>query len=164
MPENYFDTASRAREIRKQMLRVAKYIPDEAADEHIDFFPVWQSHVEIESPESAPNSITTEDNRYFKPVDYTVGDRVRWGENIYKCLQSHTSQVDWTPTEAVSLWAKVLTEPGKVLPWEQPSAENAYGIGDRVEHNGKIYESTHPANVWEPGIPGTESVWKEVTE
>ena len=47
-----------------------------------------------------------------------VSDRVRYGERLYRCLQAHQAQAGWTPTAAVSLWAKVLTsETGEALPW-----------------------------------------------
>lgn len=32
---------------------------------------------------------------------------------------------------------------------------------DRVRNNGKTWESTVDDNVWEPGTPGTEALWKE---
>ena len=39
---------------------------------------------------------------------YTVGERIRYNGILYKVLQAHTSQEDWTPDVAVSLFAKVL--------------------------------------------------------
>jgi hypothetical protein len=48
----------------------------------------------------------------------------------------------------------------KWAPWNGIS--NKYQYGDIVEHNnGVLYESIyHGLNVWEPGIPGTEGVWR----
>ncbi|MCQ9367943.1 hypothetical protein NQ036_06755 [Brevibacterium sp. 91QC2O2] len=44
--------------------------------------------------------------------------------------------------------------------WRQPtSAVDAYPAGWRVTHAGTLWESTTPANVWEPGVSG----WREVT-
>lgn len=92
---------------------------------------------------------------------YKVGDRVLYNGILYKCLTEHTSQADWTPEAAPSLWTKVLTDPsGDVLPWEQPESTNPYMTGDRVTHNGKTWQSTLDNNVWEPGVYG----WVEVTE
>ena len=34
--------------------------------------------------------------------------------------------------------------------------------GDKVTHNGMIYESLVDNNVWEPGVTGTELMWQEV--
>lgn len=94
---------------------------------------------------------------------YAVGDRVRYAGNLYRCLTAHTAQAAWTPTDAPSLWAKVLTDPsGAILPWEQPGSTNPYMKGDKVTHNGKTWESLVDNNVWEPGAVGTENLWKEV--
>ena len=89
--------------------------------------------------------------------DYDAGERVRFGGALYKCLQGHTAQADWTPTAAPSLWAKVLTsDTGEPLPWEQPDSTNPYMKGDKVTHGGKTWVSTMDNNVWEPGVYGWE--------
>lgn len=94
---------------------------------------------------------------------YAVGDRVRYSGELYRCLTAHTAQATWTPTDAPSLWAKVLTDPsGAILPWVQPDSTNPYAKGDKVTHNDKTWESLVDNNVWEPGVTGTESLWKEV--
>ncbi|CCZ26941.1 carbohydrate binding domain protein [[Ruminococcus] torques CAG:61] len=96
-------------------------------------------------------------------VAYKTGKYLRYNNILYKVLQNHTSQADWTPDTASSLYAKVLTDPdGKVLPWEQPNSTNPYKKGDRVTHKGKTWESLVDSNVWEPGAVGSESLWKEV--
>lgn len=92
---------------------------------------------------------------------YAVGDRVQYAGALYKCLQAHTSQATWTPTDAPSLWAKVLIPtPGMIPEWEQPGSTNPYSKGDKVKHNGKTWTSDIDGNVWEPGVYG----WTEVTE
>ena len=71
---------------------------------------------------------------------------------LYRVLQSHRSQSDWTPDLAPSLFAPVLTSPtGEPLEWVQPDSTNPYMKGDRVIFQGKIYESTIDNNVWSPG-------------
>lgn len=40
-------------------------------------------------------------------TDYTVDQRVNWNGTLYKCLQAHTSQPDWTPDAAPSLWMQI---------------------------------------------------------
>ena len=90
---------------------------------------------------------------------YAVGDRVRYAGNLYRCLTAHTAQAAWTPTDAHSLWAKVLTDPsGEILPWVQPDSTNPYAKGDKVTHNGKTWVSDVDNNVWEPGVYG----WVEI--
>lgn len=97
-------------------------------------------------------------------ISYSENDRVRYNDILYRCLQSHTSQSTWTPTDAPSLWAKCLINPDSptIPEWEQPDSTNPYSKGDKVTHNGKTWESLIDGNVWEPGVTGTESLWKEV--
>ena len=88
---------------------------------------------------------------------YDAGERVRFDGTLYKCLQPHAAQPDWTPTAAPSLWAKVLTsDTGEPLPWEQPESTNPYMQGDKVTHGGKTWVSAIDNNIWEPGVYGWE--------
>ena len=90
---------------------------------------------------------------------YVSGDRVRYESVLYKCLQSHTAQSDWTPAAAPSLWARVLIPDETVIPeWVQPDSANGYSKGDRVSHNAKRWESLIDSNVWEPGVYGWEEI------
>ena len=92
-----------------------------------------------------------------KDTPYTTGDRVRYADTLYRCLQDHTSQSTWTPTDAPSLWARVLIPGSEVIPeWIQPDSTNPYMRGDKVTHNGKTWKSVVDNNVWEPGVYGWE--------
>lgn len=92
---------------------------------------------------------------------YQKDERVLYNDILYNALTDHTSQADWTPDAAPSLFAKVLIPDKNVIPeWEQPESTNPYGKGDKVTHNGKTWQSTIDSNVWEPGVYG----WKEITE
>lgn len=95
------------------------------------------------------------------PVAYTVGQLRRHDGKLYKCVQAHTSQADWTPDTAVSLWS-VAADPAEEWPaWSQPvGAHDAYAKDDKVNHNGKHWTSSVDSNVWEPGVYG----WTEYTE
>ena len=94
-------------------------------------------------------------------VQYTAGQRVQDDGILYTVLQAHTSQPDWKPTAAPSLFAKVLIPDPTVVPeWEQPDSTNPYMKGDKVKHNGKTWVSDIDGNVWEPGVYG----WTEVAE
>lgn len=87
---------------------------------------------------------------------YVVGDRVLYNGVLYKCLIAHEAQPTWTPADSPSLWALVHRE---IEDWVQPlTSEDAYHIGDKVRHNGSIWESFLDNNVWEPGIYGWEEV------
>ena len=88
-------------------------------------------------------------------VNYVTGQRVLHGGVLYKALQDHTSQDDWTPDAAPSLFAKVLIQDAETIPeWEQPDSTNPYSKGDKVTHNGKTWTSDLDNNVWEPGVYG----------
>lgn len=55
---------------------------------------------------------------------------------------------------------------GQHRPWVQPTgAHDAYPRGAVVAHGGKVWESRHPANVWEPGGTGVPAgLWADVTK
>ena len=97
---------------------------------------------------------------------YKVKEVFRYGENsvgdaqLYQVLQDHTSTEEWTPDTAVSLYKKIgVTEEG-YPEWVQPlGASDAYNAGDKVSHNGVIYESTVDGNVWSP--EAYPAGWKE---
>lgn len=87
--------------------------------------------------------------------EYAVGYRVNYNGILYKVIQDHTSQDDWTPDTAPSLFAKVLIPDENAIPeWEQPDSTNPYSAGDKVTHNGKTWVSDIDNNVWEPGVYG----------
>lgn len=123
-----------AKVVRAAMDAAAAALTDEQALKAAAIYPAWSA----------------EDT-------YDAGERVRFGGALYKCLQGHTAQADWTPAAAPSLWAKVLTsDTGEPLPWEQPDSTNPYMKGDKVTHGGKTWVSTLDNNVWEPGVYGWE--------
>lgn len=130
---------ARAKALRAQIESNAAVMPDEEAVQFVELFPNW-----------SPNS-----------VSYTADTRVRYNGVLYRVLQDHVSQEEWTPTAAASLFAKVLIPDENVIPeWEQPDSTNPYMAGDTVTHNGKTWTSDVDNNVWEPGVYG----WTEVTE
>lgn len=123
------DILEKAREFRQFIEKMAESLDDETAENHTDVFPKWEV------------------GKYYE-TDY----RVRYEEILYKVLQPHTSQEDWTPDVAVSLYVKVhQQDPGEEWPeWEQPTAENPYMIGDKVTFEGQHYISLIDNNVWSP--------------
>lgn len=98
-------------------------------------------------------------------IAVSAGDRLTYNGALYRCMQEHDTQEAWIPPDSPSLWAKVLIPDPDIIPcWEQPDSTNGYVAGDKVNHNGKMWESLVDGNVWEPGAEGTESLWKELTE
>lgn len=113
-------------------------IDDVTAAEHADLFTPWAV-----------------------PAAYKAGQIRRHNGALYRCLQDHTSQADWTPDSAVSLWVAV-SDPAEEWPaWSQPvGAHDAYSAGAKVSHQGKHWTSSADGNVWEPGVFG----WTEAAE
>ena len=117
---------------------VLPILTDEQAEQVPDAFPLWAAG-----------------------VAYKVGDRIRYTGSLYKCVQAHTSQEGWEPPVATSLWS-AIGEPGEIPEWVQPTgSHDAYSKDDLVRHSNKIWRSLVDANVWEPGAPGTETLWAE---
>lgn len=83
---------------------------------------------------------------------YAAGERVQYGGKLYKVLQGHTSQSDWEPSAAASLFSEILAGQNgtKVGEWKQPDSTNPYSKGDKVIHNGYYWTSLVDNNVWEP--------------
>ena len=126
-----------ALKLRELIIKASASLPDTDALDAVELFPHWSGN----------------------GTEYHIGDRVRYDGILYKCLIAHTAQSDWIPKDAVSLWARVLIPDPEVIPeWEQPDSTNPYMKGDKVRHNGKIWQSDIDNNVWEPSVYG----WSEV--
>lgn len=80
---------------------------------------------------------------------YIVGERIQYGDKLYKCVQAHTSQDDWTPDVTPALWVIVSVEewPEFIHP---TGAHDVYNKGDKVTYNGKHYISLIDANAYSP--------------
>ena len=123
-------------EIMRQTLGLAtSYLNDEQAETVSTLFEEWQVG-----------------------VSYAAGDRRKYDGLLYRCIQAHTSQADWTPPAVPALWVRTSTE--EWPEWIQPTgAHDAYNKGDKVSHNNKHWICDIDANVYEPGVYGwTEQV------
>lgn len=88
---------------------------------------------------------------------YAVGERITYGVNgvgdpqVYKVAQAHTSAAEWAPDKTPALYTPVGIAQSGYDKWSQPAgAHDAYNIGDVVDYDGRIYESTINGNVWSP--------------
>lgn len=125
-----------AQAIIDALVKVRGAITDEQALEVPALYPTWRSD-----------------------VAYVTGHRVLHNAVLYKVLQDHTSQGDWTPDVSPSLFAEVLIPDANVVPaWTQPDSTNTYAKGDKVTHDGCTWVSDYDNNSWEPGVYG----WTEV--
>lgn len=129
-----------AYKLREMMHKAAVSLDDEDALEAVELFPAWAIG-----------------------KAYATDERIRYGEKLYRCVQAHTSQADWTPDAAPALWTEVA-KPGEIPVWKQPTgAQDAYNKGDRVwypEKNTTVYESLIDANVYSP--EAYPAGWQEV--
>jgi len=120
----------RARQMREQLNNITSKFTDEEALNNKDLYQNWSG-----------NGIQVDVNNVFL-----------YNGELYRVIQSHTTQNDWTPDVAVSLYAKILVG-DEIKEWEQPDSTNAYMIGDKVyfpTKNDSIYESLINNNVWSP--------------
>lgn len=123
-----------------QMTVQSANLPDDQAMEVADLYPDW-----------------------IPMKSYAVDEIVKYGVNadgetqLYKCIQAHTSQKDWTPDTATSLFKAVgFTDDGVAI-WTQPlGASDAYMKGDIVSFENQLWKSTVDNNVWQPGVYGWE--------
>lgn len=131
----------RARQLRIMIEKAAQSLTDEEALDNKELYAFWSG----------------------EGVEYAVGIKVRYKENLYSCIQAHTSQKTWMPSKATSLWAKVLIpDPGVIPVWEQPSSTNPYMSGDKVHYptaEDPVYISIIDNNVWAPDQYGWE-LWE----
>ena len=116
--------------IRQMIEKGSASLPDDDALEAVELFPSWAVG-----------------------IAYSVGERVQYNGKLYKVVQAHTSQADWTPDVVPALFTEVA-KPGEIPVWKQPTgAHDAYNKGDKVYYPTKdddIYESLIDANVWSP--------------
>lgn len=116
--------------IRRMIEKASVSLVDEDALEAVELFPSWKTG-----------------------KAYAINDRIRYEAKLYKCVQAHTSQEDWTPDVTPALWTEVA-KPGEIPVWKQPTgAQDAYNTGDKVHYptiDDPVYESTIDNNVWSP--------------
>jgi len=124
--------------LRKIIEKAATSLSDTDALAAIELYPLWQAG-----------------------VDYTVDERIRYDNVLYRVVQAHTSQNGWEPPMVPALFTPVAL-PGEIPVWVQPTgAQDAYQTGDKVyypDKQGSIYISIVDNNVWQPGVYGWDLV------
>ena len=79
----------------------------------------------------------------------SVGERYWYDGKLYKVVQAHTVQDDWTPDVSTSLFTEVTID--EWPEWKQPTgAQDAYMIGDKITFEGTHYVSLIDNNVYSP--------------
>jgi len=79
----------------------------------------------------------------------TVGERLWYNEKLYKVVQTHSVQSDWTPDVTPALYTEIT-----IVEWPDfvppTGTQDAYMTGDKVTFNGEHYESLIDNNTWSP--------------
>ena len=116
----------RARALRPYIEKAATSLTDEDALQAVELFPQWVTgHT------------------------YVVDERLQYNGVLYRVVQAHTSQADWTPDITPALFVVVSLDewPEFVQP---TGAHDAYNKGDKVTFEGKHYISLIDGNVYSP--------------
>lgn len=127
----------RARQLRPYIEKAAVSLADEDALQAVELFPQWATdHA------------------------YAVDERLQYKNVLYRVVQAHTSQEDWTPDITPALFVVVSLDewPEFVQP---TGAHDAYKKGDKITFEGKHYISLIDANVYSP--TAYPAGWKEQT-
>lgn len=67
-------------------------VDDETALTGKELYPVWAENISV-----------------------SVNDRYQYNDKLYKCVQAHTTQADWTPDVTPALWAVIdVTHAGTI--------------------------------------------------
>lgn len=125
-------TRAKAKQLRQLIEQLAVTLDDETALTGVELFQMWEIG-----------------------RAYAVNDRAQYNGTLYKCVQAHTSQADWTPDATPALWGVVSID--EYPEWVQPTgAHDAYNTGDKVSYNGKHYVCTIDGNAYAPCVYGWE--------
>ena len=103
-------TRAKAKHLRQLIEQLAVTLDDETALTGVELFPAW-----------------------VVGRAYAVDDRVQHDGTLYKCVQAHTSQADWTPDATLALWAGICETHGGTL--TDPIPYN----GNMALESGKYY-------------------------
>lgn len=124
----------RAEQLRRALQMFAASLTDEQALEIATVYPKWESG-----------------KVYNKDELVTYGENAVGDPQLYRVVAYHTSQADWTPDVASSLFTAIGLNSSGYPIWSQPTgAHDAYNKGDVVDYNGTLYKSLVDGNVYSP--------------
>lgn len=117
------------KQLRKALEMFVTTLPDDKAVE----IPSVSKHWKV------GESVQVDDRRYFPPT-----------EKLYKCLQAHTTQADWTPDLTPSLWAVIDVTHAGTIDDPIPAALNmeyTEGLYYLDPEDGKLYRCTRSSGI-----------------
>lgn len=124
----------KAEQMNRALVMFAQTLTDDEAMEIAAIYPEWKT------------------GKTYKADEFvTYGENSVGDPQLYKVVQAHTSQADWTPDTTASLYTPIgLNDEGYPV-WSQPTgAHDAYNTGDIVDYNGTLYKSLIDGNVYSP--------------
>ena len=112
-------TRAKAKQLRQLIEQLAVTLDDETALTGVELFPAW-----------------------VVGRAYAVDDRVQHNGKLYKCIQAHTSQADWTPDAVPALFTVIdVAHTGTQddpIPAER-GMEYVYGLYYLDSEDGNLY-------------------------
>ena len=127
-PELEPDLTAEMEAVKRMFVTQTEELSDEDALEVAALYPTWYSKIGTE---------------------VKVGERLWYDGKLYKVIQAHTTQADWTPDITPALFKEVSLD--EFPEWVQPTgAQDAYNKGDKVTFEGKHYMSLIDGNIWSP--------------
>lgn len=107
------------------------------------------------------------EGRLWQPgLSVAIGDVYAFGAFLWKCVQAHTTQNDWTPDQTPALWHKVeIVAANEMRVW---TAAIEYAVGDVVAYPDatsqkyKCLQAHTALSGWEP--PNVPALWSVTTE
>ena len=133
------DILEQAQAIRNSMTKVTSTLTDEQALEVKELYQLW----EVDTA-------------------YAVDDVRRYNDKLFRCLQAHTSQADWTPDAVPALWVEIAPKGEYREIKDGMLSTEAFALGEIGWYKEKdnLYKSLIAANVYTPDT--YPSGWEKV--
>jgi hypothetical protein len=117
-------------QVKKLLRLTAETLTEEQQVEVVSIFPAWKPNISV-----------------------LLNEKYQYGGLLYKVVQSHNTQLDWTPDIVPALFTRVA--PPEVIPvFVHPTgAHDVYNTGDKVHFptiTDPVYESLIDNNAYSP--------------
>lgn len=117
-------------QVKKLLRLTAETLTEEQQVEVVSIFPAWKPNISV-----------------------LLNEKYQYGGLLYKVVQAHTTQLDWTPDIVPALFVRVA--PPEVIPvFVHPTgASDVYMLGDKVHFptiTDPVYESLIDNNAYSP--------------
>lgn len=129
-PELEPDLAAEMKAVKRMFATQTEELSDEDALEVAALFPTWASKIGTE---------------------VVVGERLWYDGKLYKVIQAHTTQADWTPDITPALYTEVSVVEWPEIPENIPSTA-PWMNGDKGTWKGQHYICNLDNCVWNPDV------------